>query len=386
MQDPIGSFERIRELYISYLDTAFRILDADVAGERRALLRLPGSLTTQPLVEPIPRYLPRNHENGTPVTFDDLYRLTDPDRALGDLPETARRAFVELVLAGLFPSKVRINKILPLEREAKFPPYEHQLRMLQRGIRRSAPAVVTSGTGSGKTEAFLMPVLAGIISEAVRWERPAAGYLTNPWWHDPATGRPYEVEKDDGSIRVALPKEKKASTTAPLLTAFEPHRRGEKRVAAVRALVLYPMNALVEDQLVRLRRALDSREARAVMQAQLNGNRLFFGRYIGATPVTGHPGSTDVPRGLDAFLSNGKKAAKASGSIWFPDHKLADPNSGDLSLEDAWDDEYNRRKRRMDELFDDVVAREKSQLQARLHAIDLQGRAELDAPLSANVT
>lgn len=35
MQDPLGAFERIRELYLSYLDTAFRIGDESVAQERR---------------------------------------------------------------------------------------------------------------------------------------------------------------------------------------------------------------------------------------------------------------------------------------------------------------------------------------------------------------
>jgi DEAD/DEAH box helicase domain-containing protein len=381
MQDPIGSFERIRELYISYLDTAFRIHDPDVANERRALLRLPGTLTTQPLLEPIPRYLPRNKQNGLPVTFDDLYSLTDPDEALAGLSTEARGAFIDLVLAGLFPSKPRVDRTLPLERQGLYPPYEHQVQMLARGVRRCSPAVVTSGTGSGKTEAFLMPVLAGLMSEAVGWDRPAADYLKQPWWHDSAAGRPYEVVKKDGSTRVGLPTEKKASAKSPLANAFEPHRRGEKREAAVRALILYPMNALVEDQLVRLRRALDSREARAVMETQLKGNRLFFGRYIGATPVTGHPGSTDVPRGLDSFLLKGKKAAKEGGLVWFPDHKLSDPETGELSLEEAWEDEYGRRKRRTDELFDDLIAREKSQLQARLHALDLQGRAALDLKL-----
>jgi DEAD/DEAH box helicase domain-containing protein len=314
LHDPIGSFERIRELYISYLDTAFRISDPDVASERRVLLRTPGTLTTQPLVEPIPRYLPRERADGGVVTFDDLFNLSDPDRALSTLTPEARAAFIDLVLAGLFPSKPRDDKSLPLLRKGAYPPYEHQVRMLARGVGNGSPSVVTSGTGSGKTESFLMPVIAGIMREAIAWAPPSADYLKVPWWHDPATGRAYETRKKDGSMRVGLPPEKKASTNAPIATAFEPHRRGERRPAAVRALVLYPMNALVEDQLVRLRRALDSQEARTAMETHLKGNRLFFGRYIGATPVTGNAGSADEPRGLDAFLLRGKKAAKAAGS------------------------------------------------------------------------
>src|SRR5439155_4337966 len=75
---------------------------------------------------------------------------------------------------------------------------------------------------------------------------------------------------------------------------FVPQRSGERRgrPAAVRALILYPMNALVEDQLTRIRRALDSDLARDVMERRFAGNRIFFGRYTGDTPVTGfhrHP-------------------------------------------------------------------------------------------------
>src|SRR2546430_2511304 len=39
-------------------------------------------------------------------------------------------------------------------------------------------------------------------------------------------------------------------------------RGHETRQSAIRALILYPMNALVEDQMTRLRKALDSNEAR----------------------------------------------------------------------------------------------------------------------------
>ena len=48
------------------------------------------------------------------------------------------------------------------------------------------------------------------------------------------------------------------------------------------------MNALVEDQLTRLRRALDSDEARHWCSEHTNGNRIYFGRYTGNTPVPGH--------------------------------------------------------------------------------------------------
>ena len=125
MQDPIGTFERIRELYLSYLDTAFRIGDESVAEERRKLLREPGALCTEPLIEPIPSYAPAHGPNGAPVTFDDLFRDEAGDAALAGFPEPARRAFIELALAGLFPSVERANGGVPLKRKEAFPPYDH---------------------------------------------------------------------------------------------------------------------------------------------------------------------------------------------------------------------------------------------------------------------
>ena len=48
------------------------------------------------------------------------------------------------------------------------------------------------------------------------------------------------------------------------------------------------MNALVEDQLTRLRKALDSDSARNWLDEHRYGNRFYFGRYNGNTPVPGH--------------------------------------------------------------------------------------------------
>ena len=61
---------------------------------------------------------------------------------------------------------------------------------------------------------------------------------------------------------------------------------GPDRPKAVRALILYPLNALVEDQMSRLRRSLDGPTARAWLAANRR-DRFTFGRYNGRTPVSG---------------------------------------------------------------------------------------------------
>ena len=389
MHDPIGAFERIRELYISYLDTAFRIGDASIAEERRLLLRRPGKLCAEPLVEPIPRYVPSD------IGFEAMLEEGRPDDPLPGLGPVARRAFVDLALAGLFPSRPKESSDGPLRlaRVPRFRPYSHQVEMLRRGVGAGTPGVVTSGTGSGKTEAFLLPVLARIVQEAITWPKPLDGFLGRRWWHDP-NGKPYTRTRRNGDVVLsytAIPRtaraaadrgepnrdpetfrpDKKHATRSP----FRPHRHGEHpdRPAAVRALVLYPMNALVEDQLVRLRKALDSQEAREVMTRTLNGNRIFFGRYTGATPVTGH----HIHPGLRRLLEASPEEVEEEPTVYFPDHNKAD-GDGRVRLADLRETELRRRQRKLAELFDFMVDAEEGQRQARLHAIEQNSLARLE--------
>ena len=263
MFDPIGGFLSLRELYITYLETAFRIGHARVSQERRALLETPGTLCTEPLLEPLPRY------RAVPWRLGELATLEDGP--LAHFPKEARHAFVRLVTAGLFD-----------DGDAQL--YLHQATMLGRGTQVGQPGIVTSGTGSGKTESFLLPVLAQIVREAKTWAKPERPYTQNAWWCR-EDGAPYASYSD-------LSRSLQLSRKNPGGNPFVSHRRGERRPAAVRCLILYPMNALVEDQLSRLRKALDSADARRVLDEEMQGNRIFFGRYTSQTPVTGfnvHP-------------------------------------------------------------------------------------------------
>lgn len=248
MLDPVGGFERIKEFFVSYLETAFRISDLETTRDRHELLFSPNVLATAPFIEPVLRY------ESSPRSLEELL---DDDEALGPISPDGRTAFAELALSGLFEGADSEGG--RLRRRSTYNPYVHQVGMLTRGVRPGRPGIVTSGTGSGKTESFLLPVLAQIADEAVRWPVPQQGYLQNSWW----------VSSN---------------------TRYEPRRAFEAptRPAAVRALVLYPMNALVDDQMVRLRKTLDSDAARRVMRERFAGNRIFFGQYNSATPVTGH--------------------------------------------------------------------------------------------------
>jgi Lhr-like helicase len=180
------------------------------------------------------------------------------DNPISHLPLKARQLFVDLSLSGLFDG-TDAEAGSPTLRKSTYQPYFHQIEMLRRGLQSGKPGIVTSGTGSGKTESFMLPVLAAMAQEAIRWPQPPLDYLNGRWWH---------------------------SNTAP----FQPKRKGEPqgRPRAVRAMILYPMNALVEDQMTRLRKTLDSPEAHRTLDHYIGKNRIFFGRYTSAAPVTGH--------------------------------------------------------------------------------------------------
>ena len=250
MLDPIGGFERIRELFISYIDTAFKVRNEKLARDRRLLLRDPGNFVADLFVEPIPRYKAAGYY------LEDLLEKRE-NNPIASLPHEARCAFIELALAGLFNGNPETDS--KLSWKSTYQPYLHQVQMLDRGLKSGRPGIVTSGTGSGKTESFLLPILAAIANEAASWPAPKSGFLKQKWWE-------------------STPKQ------------FKLHREmeAEARPKAMRAILLYPMNALVEDQMARLRKLLDSAESAEIMDRRLSGNRIFFGKYTSATPVPGY--------------------------------------------------------------------------------------------------
>ncbi len=164
MLDPIGSFYRIRDFFISYVETSFRISDPLASEARRALLKTSGILATAPFIEPVLRY------ESSDKNLEDL--IEEADGVLKPLSLKGRKAFVELALSGLFDGSSDDG---PLLRKSQYAPYRHQVSMLERGIRPGRPGIVTSGTGSGKTESFMLPILAA-LSNGRRFVNEAHGY------------------------------------------------------------------------------------------------------------------------------------------------------------------------------------------------------------------
>ena len=239
--DTIGAFEKVRDSYIDYVKTAFATQYPGLEAERERLLRKPGTICQEPWIEPVPQYQ-SSGKKIRDLTVEEMPGMSSHEIA----------AFQDLALCGLF---------------GDYHLYTHQVDML-RAVLSGKSAVATAGTGSGKTEAFLLPLLAHLVRESGKWSRPG----TRP------------EHQDDWWRNNDWQKKQKSAKQSPRVT----QRGHENRDAAIRGLILYPMNALVEDQLSRLREALDSPAARDWFDDAREGNRFYFGRYNADTLIPGH--------------------------------------------------------------------------------------------------
>lgn len=209
----------LRKRIAEYFDEERFLRNDDLRRRRFELLRKTGAITAPPYLEYVHPY------EQSELSFADL-------EAYAGIPG--------------FESFVREN----LFGETVSGPYSHQANAFLASMSGKHVAVAT-GTGSGKTESFFMPIIARLLEESENW-KPAVTPDQPQWWQSNDEPR------------------------------WQPNRQNEKRPAAVRALILYPMNALAEDQMVRLRKLLDSPSAHAWLDKHRDGNRFHFGRYTSA--------------------------------------------------------------------------------------------------------
>ncbi len=192
----------IRGALKDYIEATYHISDPDLVEQRKRLLDEPGSIYQAPFLESTPRYKPGKG-------FADL-----------SIPDAAKQLLINMAR----PAKDRG----PLIHD---PPYKHQATAIEATVSDGKSLVLTTGTGSGKTESFLLPILSKLAIEAE-------------------------------------------------------NRQASFAVPAVRALLLYPMNALVNDQIGRLRRIFGDDGVREMFTAW-SGRPARFARYTSRTPYPG---------------------------------------------------------------------------------------------------
>ena len=195
-----------------YIEAAYHISDPVMVKQRAALLAQRGVIHQQPYIESTPRYVSGDK-------FENIKGL-DP------------------VVAEFFTS---LSEKVDGRRLLFNPPYQHQAKALEEAIGKKKSLMIMTGTGSGKTESFLLPILAKLAQEAS---------------HKPS---------------------------------------GFKHQPGMRALILYPMNALVNDQLGRLRALFGSNRVKDRFE-QWAGRPLRFARY---TSRTLYPGVREAKKDSD---------------------------------------------------------------------------------------
>lgn len=176
--NPIKVSESLHDAFLSYLTTTF---DVNRSGQDEALARA----------------IRRSFDRPNALFRGPYLELTPPYKTGKTLAELAEEGVIAPQLLDLACFKQ--NRPLPPDA----PLYTHQEKAIRKLCANSESVVISSGTGSGKTEGFLIPILNDLLL-------------------DPTPG--------------------------------------------VRAVLIYPMNALVNDQLDRLR-------------VLLRGTEITFGRY-----------------------------------------------------------------------------------------------------------
>ena len=277
MSDPFETYELLCDSYIRYIQTIMGFNSEELEEERDRLLRENGLLFQEPRFEPIFPY---------PSSGKTLSQLCMDLKLPAELGEFLAAGGDE----GLAP----IGRTL----------YKHQTEAIEASVIDGEDVVVTTGTGSGKTECFLLPIFSYLIKESQNWNVYGKRNPRHPWWQT---------------------QQKRV-----------PQRTGENRSAAIRALILYPLNALVEDQLMRLRRACDSPETRQWLADNRGDNRFYFGRYTGLTPVPGqekseknkNPNIQRLQNQLEKLQKQAEKAKETEETRYF--FPSTDPDASEM--------------------------------------------------------
>ncbi len=196
-----STHEALKNKLIDYVETAYFGKNDELRNLCKDELELQGVMWQEPYIEANPAYV--SVEDGihnSSIIPDDIKEI---------LGEMTRRDL------GVYKS-----------------PYSHQIEAVE-AFYQGRDLFVATGTGSGKTECFMWPMISKLVREA-------------------------KVNKKSW------------------------HQRG------VRAMMLYPMNALVSDQLGRLRRMIGA-DAFYELFVDYTGEerRPQFGMYTGRTPYAG---------------------------------------------------------------------------------------------------
>ena len=188
MTNPIALFDHLRQTYLRYLESPFDLRYEPLVAERRALLDCDRRLYRDPLIEPVPPFASSGRTFAAAAS--EILSSSWHPQLIGDLT-----VFVE---QGLFPPGREL--------------YSHQFDAFRAAVAAGEDVIATSGTGSGKTECFLLPLAAALVQNPPAGAAPQRRRL-------PGTG---------GTIR---PRREVAAAIIPALLSAPTriHRSGRRR-------------------------------------------------------------------------------------------------------------------------------------------------------------
>jgi len=209
MINPIKIGDTLKDNFLRYINTGIPLRYKSAREERARLFQEPAVIMQPPYIELVPKY---------------------------EGVKTLTQMFMEKNFCLDFPVFIRDGLFFQengTSSERKL--YKHQVQAVTDVVFEKKNMVVTTGTGSGKTECFMIPIFESLIEESLTW------------------------------------------------------KSSETRTRAIRSLILYPLNALAEDQMIRLRKSLDDLRPdgsgpKKWLDTQRNANRFYFGRYTSRTP------------------------------------------------------------------------------------------------------
>src|SRR5574344_2033505 len=143
MLNPMSIQRELLEHYISYIDTGIPLLSEYYESERRNLLKKDSELMREPYIELVRKY--GNTESGEKNIF-----TIDEACEAAEFPREKKQLIASFMRTCLLDGHDL---------------YKHQKQSLVDFCSKNKNIVITTGTGSGKTESFLMPLLSNILTE-----------------------------------------------------------------------------------------------------------------------------------------------------------------------------------------------------------------------------
>jgi Lhr-like helicase len=229
--------EHLTSEHLSDIERRYPLVSGSTSGwplnlyeERRSLMENPQRypLFQEPLIECIPRY-----QSGAILEDIVIGRIPQMDSSTEELEKATMAIMHHFKVEPSLKEKLHYALHVLSQKFAGWNLFPHQIKSIIAFL-EGKHIVVATGTGSGKTEAFMLPMIVHLAQEAQR--------------NSPTDSR------------------------AP---------------RAIRSLILYPMNALVADQVSRLRDYIGSLEMAEFLKSEGYNRTPQFGMYTSRAPFHG---------------------------------------------------------------------------------------------------